>query len=745
MAVRLRVIAQVVGQRALDGVNRSLTTMDSGARTVTRSLFSVRSAIALAFGGLIVQRFTSSVFEANDTIINIRNQLQAAGVAAEGIADAQAQVVALAEQSRASLEATGGLYARVLRSTRDLGISQQEGLDITRAFQQSLALSGATVQEATSASLQFGQALASGRLQGDELRSILENNSFFAQRFAQELGVGVGRLREMGAEGLLTSQTLADIALRIAPELNDRFEQLTPTFAQAGQLIRNDLVLALNEVGTTIRGLTGPVVDLADTIGSALSNAIRRVNQVIVILNENIEGIQAGITAIAGAITALLIPSIIRLSRAILVRLGAALLAVISIPGLIIAAVATIGAVVAVAFDNVVLAAEAFFDGLTVGFDQTINDFQLGFAAINLFGREAFNALAAGVTSIFQGIVDGVINSINGIGSSANELAELFGLDDFVEIPELEAPTLEPITVDTSQAMADIAALTEQQGVLEQMAMEASAAFGEAISAIGTDVVEAASSVQQLVEDLFTLDALPDITPPTIEPPGGDSPGEDMMANALSAIQMAFSFDDDAISEISGDFQRNLQTGLSSALNNGDFSSLGDVFLNSFTMSVNDQLATGISELFGGIFMDIISQGEGMSTGVLDLFGNLFSGIADSLSGLFGGGGGGGGLGGLLSAGLGLFGFQNGGIVPGPQGPGPDNTIAAVRSGELILNRAQQENLAAQLQQQPMVINQTLQVTGDVTSATRQAVRDMGNEISNTVQQRFNERGLLGR
>ena len=253
MAVRLLVNAVVTGQRQVDTLQNSVGRLSRQARFLQTALIGAFAAQGAA--GLV-----RSVTEATDTVTQLQNQLTAAGVAAEGIAAAQADVVRLADMTRSSIEATGGLYARVLRSTRELGISQQQGLTISRAFQETLALSGASTQEAASASLQFGQALASGRLQGDELRSILENNSFFAQAFARELGVGVGQLRRMGAEGELTSELLADVALRIAPMVNEQFAALQPTFAQAGQVLRNELLLATNELGQTLRSVLGDVV-----------------------------------------------------------------------------------------------------------------------------------------------------------------------------------------------------------------------------------------------------------------------------------------------------------------------------------------------------------------------------------------------------------------------------------------------------------------------------------------------------
>ena len=270
MAVRVPITADVIGQAAVDRLNLSLQGIGTQAARVGRLATIASRGIAALFAAQAVIRFTQAATRASDTITSISNQLRAAGVASNDLVTAQSQVLALANQTRSSYEATGGLFARVLRSSRQLGISQEQALNITRSFQQSLALSGASTQEAAAASLQFGQALASGRLQGDELRSILENNSFFAQALAMNLGVGVGQLRELGSQGVLTSEVLAQIAQEIAPMINDRFGELTPTFAQAWTVFTNGLNQAIGRFGRLITQGTG-LSSFVQRIGNQLS------------------------------------------------------------------------------------------------------------------------------------------------------------------------------------------------------------------------------------------------------------------------------------------------------------------------------------------------------------------------------------------------------------------------------------------------------------------------------------------
>ena len=280
----IRIDTRVTGERQVRSLDRSLQFANQSATRLSTTMRGLGTAIIAAFSFSLVTRFFGAITDASDTVIQIANQLKAAGLAAGDIAAAQQDVLDLAIETRSTLEATGGLYARILRSTNDLGISQKQALDITRAFQQSLALSGASAQEAASASLQFGQALASGRLQGDELRSILENNSFFAQAVARHLGVGVGQLRKMGEEGKLTSAVLAGISLDIAGDIDFQFAGLTPTFQEATTVLRTGFDVLLEIVGDFV----------GNTLG--LNFALISIGEQLVALRKNSDALQKALS-----------------------------------------------------------------------------------------------------------------------------------------------------------------------------------------------------------------------------------------------------------------------------------------------------------------------------------------------------------------------------------------------------------------------------------------------------------------
>lgn len=179
---------------------------------------------------------------------NLNNRLLAVTKSNQEYLQAQKNVEAIAKSTRSSLAATGDLYASLTIASEDLGLQQQQVADITEVFSKTLKISGAETGAAAGAMIQFGQALASGVLRGDEFNSINETNSKFMGEFAEILGVTRGELRKMAEQGLLTADILADAALLMGDSIDEDFGKTLPTIAESFELIRTEFILLLNNI-----------------------------------------------------------------------------------------------------------------------------------------------------------------------------------------------------------------------------------------------------------------------------------------------------------------------------------------------------------------------------------------------------------------------------------------------------------------------------------------------------------------
>jgi tape measure domain-containing protein len=134
---------------------------------------------------------------------------------------------------RVGLDDTLSGYTRIALAVKELGGTAKQAREINEILIATAKASGASRQEAAAAARQFAQALGSGVLQGDELRSILENNQELARQLAKGLNVSVGSLRTLGEQGKLTADVVARALLGQLTEVRKKIADVPLTTADA--------------------------------------------------------------------------------------------------------------------------------------------------------------------------------------------------------------------------------------------------------------------------------------------------------------------------------------------------------------------------------------------------------------------------------------------------------------------------------------------------------------------------------
>lgn len=231
--------AQGTTRRAAQDIQRS---MDQARRSTTTA-FRAMAGVAATFGlGAGVRAIASYI----DAAKQLEAQLRLATRESGNFAQAQADVRRIAQQTRTGLEETASLYAVFQRNARELGITQEQAARATQTVSQAFQISGASAEEAAGGLRQFLQGVQSGTLRGEELNSVLENAPRLARLLADSLGVTIGQLRAMGAEGQLTADKLirALTERRFTDQLDAEFRELPVTFDQAMTQVRNSAIVA---------------------------------------------------------------------------------------------------------------------------------------------------------------------------------------------------------------------------------------------------------------------------------------------------------------------------------------------------------------------------------------------------------------------------------------------------------------------------------------------------------------------
>jgi tape measure domain-containing protein len=193
----------------------------------------------------------------SDAYTDFKNRVSVVTKSQDELKVVMGKVYDIAQRSRSGLQETGDLYTRIALSSKSLGISQNEALQMTESVNKAIILSGASTQEASAGMIQFGQALASGRLRGDELRSIMEQLPMVADIIARHLGVTRGELWALGHQGKITSLDLVEAFRDAREEIEERFGKFVPTLAQGFIAMRNAIIMTLgkfNEFGKIAQG-----------------------------------------------------------------------------------------------------------------------------------------------------------------------------------------------------------------------------------------------------------------------------------------------------------------------------------------------------------------------------------------------------------------------------------------------------------------------------------------------------------
>lgn len=165
---------------------------------------------------------------------------------------AQASMKALFEQTQQTglgFSSAADAFLRVARNAESLGATREQMLQLTDTVQKLGKASGASSFEVQGGLVQLGQALAAGRLNGDELRSIMENMPALAKAIADGLGVSVGQIRALGAAGELTSDKVFNAILKASQKANEEFAKLPDTVEQANRRVSDNFDLLLSNLG----------------------------------------------------------------------------------------------------------------------------------------------------------------------------------------------------------------------------------------------------------------------------------------------------------------------------------------------------------------------------------------------------------------------------------------------------------------------------------------------------------------
>lgn len=262
---------------ALNGMNGGMGRLEASVNRTERSIANMDRSMSNLSGvarGLMAALSVQQVANYADAWTTLNNKLANAVRPQEQLVDVTSRVFEITQQTRSSLDATATLYARLERGTREYNTSAADLARLTTIINQGFVVSGATAQEAENAIIQLSQGIASGVLRGEEFNSVSEQGSRLMVALAQSLGVGIGQLRAMAAEGKLTTDVVVNGLLSQGDAIGKEFANTVTTISQAMQTAGNNITKFFGE-------------------NSTVKSFVSTFNTSVVSVSENIEGLSA--------------------------------------------------------------------------------------------------------------------------------------------------------------------------------------------------------------------------------------------------------------------------------------------------------------------------------------------------------------------------------------------------------------------------------------------------------------------
>lgn len=399
--------------RQVDNFNERQEQAEHGAERVNGAWSKMGGLIRSAMTAIGVKK----IVELADNMTSTRARLDLMNDGLQTTAELQDMIMASANRSRASYQATADAVSKMGIMAKDAFNSNEELIAFSELINKQFTIAGTSAAGIDAAMLQLTQAMSSGVLRGEELNSVFEQAPTIIQTIADYLGVPIGKIREMAAEGQITSTIVKNAMLASADEINAKFEQMPMTFSQVWTIAKNAILEAFTPVLTMIGQGAQWIYDNWSTIAPIFWGLAAAALGYAVAL-----GIQTAATWIANGaaqafFTTLLTNPLFWIALAIGIVVAAIYKWVQSVGGIKVAWLIAC---------NAILTAWSW---VKIGFMTGVywvmnlwNKLQLAFYTAGVNIQNFMGDMKAGVLTILQNMVNSAIDIVNGFINTLNKI-----------------------------------------------------------------------------------------------------------------------------------------------------------------------------------------------------------------------------------------------------------------------------------------------------------------------------------
>ncbi|HBG0458421.1 TPA: tape measure protein [Clostridioides difficile] len=255
-------------QQNLNNIESILTRIEQkiGRNTNEQENFNNKIRQGSEAGSLLVSKLKSiagiyigikgieSITKAADTIASTKARLALMNDGLQTTEQLNKMIYLSAQSARAS-------YADTAAQVSKLGIlagesfgSSAEVVKFAELMNKAFVIGGTSASEASAAMYQLTQAMAAGKLQGDEFRSIMENAPLLATKIAESMGKSKEELKDLSRTGAITADVIRNALFKASDEIEKKFESMPITFSQALTMMKNDAYMIFGQTLGKISG-----------------------------------------------------------------------------------------------------------------------------------------------------------------------------------------------------------------------------------------------------------------------------------------------------------------------------------------------------------------------------------------------------------------------------------------------------------------------------------------------------------
>ena len=400
-----------VTQKGIAAFKKFGNSIAQSVKGKVKEISSALNGISVGVGAITAAAGVAlkKIGDYSDTVIQTKARLDLMNDGMQTTEELQQKIYDSATRARGAYQSTADAVSKMGILAGDTFSSNDEIIAFMEQVNKQFTISGTSTEGVRAAMLQLTQAMGSGLLRGEELNSVLEQAPTIVQTIAKHLGVNVGTLREMAAEGLITSDVVKNALLGAAEETNAKFEAMPKTFGQVWTDFKNRALFAFQPVLEKINELanSGQLDAMLDQAANMLTKLGNAALDAFTWMSEHGDIVKAALIGIGVAITGMTVAMWA-------FNIAAMANPVVWIVLAIIAAVALLAAgiyLVVKHWDEISAAAGRCWEAIK-GF----------FSGIGEWFANIWNTVVAGAQNVWQSIVNiwnSIVNAIKSAVSNA--------------------------------------------------------------------------------------------------------------------------------------------------------------------------------------------------------------------------------------------------------------------------------------------------------------------------------------